>query len=229
MKIDGARTWPIATLETDRHTLIGLPQRLGDGVLPTRETYDLFPPLESVVGDDWLSRCLAVLLPRPAVWAWWAPSRREGPGWLAPAAMPAVIALKALDHTLSRRWFWRGMTLVIVPPKRADDQNLVLEWAGVDTEQAPEFIFTAPTSLESWNSKSISDWCLDRSAWRNPDSLAAIPAERIVVLFDGDAYCALLTEQAMSVRQDLSNLATRWGLRVIPGPAELAWPTWTNP
>lgn len=229
MKIDGARTWPIATLETARHTLIGLPQRLGGGKLPTRETYDLFPPMEAIVGDNWLSQCLGILLPRPAAWVWWVPSRREGLTRLAPAAMPAVIALQTLDHILSRRWFRRGMTLAIVPPARVDAQNLVLEWAGVDTEQAPEFLFTAPASLGTWDSKSISDWCLDRSAWRDPDSLAAIPAERIAVLFDGDLYCAFPPDHATAVRQELQGLATRWGLRMISGPAELAWPTSANP
>jgi hypothetical protein len=228
MKTDTPRTWPIATLETSQFAFIGLPQRLGSGQLPTRETYDLFLPLEAVVGEDWLAQILAVLLPRTVAWAWWTPSRTKGLRQLALRAMPAVVSLRSLDHVVGRRWFWEGMTLAIVPPARTDAQNLVLDWAGIDTEHTPEFILAAPPSFETWDSRAISAWCRNPSAWKNPDSVATLPAERIIVLFDGDVYCALPTDRAPAVLQAVRDLAARWGLRVIPGPVELAWPTPPN-
>lgn len=229
MKTDRPKTWPIATIESGRFAFIGLPQRLGSGELPTHETYDQFLPLEAVAGDNWLAQILGVLLPHTATWAWWTPSRTKGLMQLAPRAMTAVVSLKSLDHVMGRSWFWRGMTLAIVPPTRKDAQNLVLDWAGIDTEQIPEFILAAAPSLENWDSRVISSWCLDRSAWRYPDSVAALQAERVIVLFDGDVYCALPSDHATTMLRAVNDLAARWGLKVIPGPKDLAWPTPANP
>ncbi len=225
MKTDNARTWPIAKLETSRLTYLGLPQRLGNGRIPTRQTYDLFLPLEAVAGEDWLVQILAALLPRTVAWAWWTSSRTEGLRRLAPRAMPAIVPLKSLDHVLGRRWLWRGMALAIIPATRAGAQNMVLEWAGIDTEHTPEFILVPPPSLDTWDSSAIAAWCLSSSAWRQPNGVETLLAERTIVLFDGDVYCALSSEQAEVAFQVLSGLATHWGVEVIPGPVELAWPT----
>jgi hypothetical protein len=225
MKTDAARTWPIARREVGAFAWLGLPQRLGDGGLPTRETYDVFPPLEAVAGQDWLARVLAVLLPRTLTWAWWATSRPSGLERLSPGAMPAVVPLRSLDRVLTRSWFWRGVTLAIVPPSRPDAQGSVIDGAGVDTEHTPEFVLTAPVETATWDSGAISEWCRDRSAWAAPDSFSSLPAERAIVLFDGDVYCGLAAGSAPAVLRAVEELAATWSLDVIPGPAELAWPT----
>lgn len=106
---------------------------------------------------------------------------------------------------------------------RTDAQDLLRDWAGIDTEHTPEFVLAAPLS-ETWDSKAISAWCCDRAAWGNPDFVATIPAERIIVLFDGDVYCALPSDCVSAVFQEVRNLAAHWNPRVIPGPVELAWP-----
>lgn len=219
------RNWPIARSEAGDFLLLGLPQCLGSGELPTRESCDRFPPLEAVAGADWLMCLLSVLLPRSLAWAWWAPSRAISLARLSPGAMPAAVPLRSLNRVVARSWFWRGVSLALVPPTRADAQSLVLEWAGVDTEHTPQFLLTAPAVLEVWDSEVIADWCRSRSAWGNPGSLASLPTERVITLFDGDVYAAIPASIAASALRAVSDLAGRWGLQVISGPVELAWPT----
>lgn len=225
MKTEAVSTWPVSTGVAGRLALVGLPQRLGDGALPTRATYDRFPSLETIAGSDWLSQALGVLLPTDLAWAWWTPARNPGLAGLGRGVLPRVVVLASLDRVLGRTWHWRGQTLAILPPGASEAQSLVLEWAGIDTEQGPELLLTAPPQLANWDSESIRAWCVDRSAWRDPAAVARLPAERLVVLFDGDAYCALPAEGAPALHESLSRLAARWGLRVIPGPLGMAWPT----
>ncbi|GAB6904561.1 hypothetical protein DESC_740024 [Desulfosarcina cetonica] len=229
MKTDPTTTWPIAVQETQSLTFLGLPQRLGNGMPPTRETYDRFPPLDAVAGDDWFARILSVLLPRTVVWAWWAPSRTRGLKAITAHTMPADIPLTTLTYAVKRRWLLHGRTLVMVPPALHEAQNQVLEWAGIDTERAPELLLAAPSSCRIWKSESIFSWCRNRTAWKDPSAVAEVPADRVVVMFDGDIYCALPASQAPAQLQALHALAATWGLEVIPGPMEHAWPSPEQP
>jgi hypothetical protein len=225
MKTDPLTTWPIAIRETRPLTFLGLPQRLGDGVPPTRETYDRFPPLESVAGDKWFARTLSVLLPPTVVWAWWAPSRTRGLHAIAAQKMPAEIPLTTLAQAVKCPWRLHGKTLVMVPPAMPEAQDQVLEWAGIDTDHTPEFLLAAPASRRNWESDSIFSWCRSRTAWKHPAAVAKVPADRVIVLFDGDIYCALPTDQAPDQLQALHALAATWGLEIIPGPVGHAWPS----
>src|SRR4051794_36175660 len=111
MRTDPARTWPIARGDAGELALLGVPQRLGRGDPPTRETFDQFLPLEAVGGEGWLAQVLAALLPRSLAWAWWAPSRAVGVARLSAGPMPSVVSPAALERVVSRAWFWKGVTL----------------------------------------------------------------------------------------------------------------------
>ena len=224
MKIESAKTWPMAVRETDNRVLLGLPQRLGDGKPLRHATYDTFPSLEAVVGDIWLSRVLSSLLPPGRAWAWWTRTGNGGLKQLSARRSASALSVELAGEILVRRKFWRGMALAVIPPNRSDAQEIVLDWAGIDTEDKPEFIFAGPPEQTTWDCSEIEDWCLDRSAWREPATIDKLPAERIVVLFDGDVYCACLPAQTAPTIQAVEALATSWGLSVIAGPVEMAWP-----
>jgi len=224
MKTEAVRTWPIATRRFGGLMLLGLPQHLGDGQPPRRENFDEFQPLEAVAGADWLEQVLGLMLPRDLVWAWWLPTRIPVLRQLAPGTLPDAVRLQSLSRVLSRRWFWRGMSLAVIPPLHAQAQDLLVQAAGADTEQLPEFIWAASPDLDSWRPTELVAWCCDRSAWGNPNTLSALGANTVVVLFDGDAYCALPTERAAGLERDLREQAARWGLSVIAGPETMAWP-----
>jgi hypothetical protein len=146
-------------------------------------------------------------------------ARRHWPHWVASPCRAA------LSGALCRRWFLHGVALAVVPPGRTALQDRVIEFAGFDTEQTPEFIWVAADDCAEWDPDVMARWCRDRSAWREPGSLAATGAERVVVMFDGQLHCWLPAAQAPALQRALQDLAQTWQLTVIDGPAELAWPT----
>ena len=224
MKIEPTKTWPIAVRETGTRVLLGLPQRLGDGKPLRHETYDTFPSLEAVIGDSWLNRVLSTLLPADRAWAWWTRTGNGGLKQLSARRSASTLSVELAGEILVRRKFWRGMTLAVIPPNRSDAQGIALDWAGIDTDDKPEFIFAGPLGQATWDCADLEAWCLDRSAWREPAMIDELPAERVVVLFDGDVYCTCLPAQTAPTIHGVEALATSWGLSVIAGPIEMAWP-----
>jgi hypothetical protein len=138
MEVEAVRMWPIALRAFGHLALLGLPQRLGDGELPRRQDFDRFLPLEAVAGADWLEQILGLLLPRGLAWAWWLPTRSPVLRQLSPGPLPDAVNLRSLDHVQCKRWFWRGMSLALIPPRYTQAQDLLVQSAGADTEQMPE-------------------------------------------------------------------------------------------
>ena len=225
MRTERTRTWPVAVRRLDDSVLIGIPQRLGDGSLPADGDVERFASLEAIAGASWFEQTIALLLPRDRAWAWWLPSRSPALAALDCQSMPRRVALKSLSGALCRRWILRGVALAVVPPGRTALQERVIEFAGFDTEQTPEFIWVAEENCVEWVPDVMARWCRDRSAWQAPGSLAATGAERVVAMFDGQLHCWLPAAQAPALRHALQDLAQTWQLTVVDGPAGLAWPT----
>jgi hypothetical protein len=134
-----------------------------------------------------------------------------------------MVELGSLRNVRVRGAGFRDSTLVFVPPELKSEQDVVIYWAGADPEQSPDQILTAPDDITTWDSEQLLSWCKDPRQWTDGKSVATLPVERAVVMFDGQISCGLRTTSADEVIARLEDLATKWGLRVIPGPAEHAW------
>jgi hypothetical protein len=66
-------------------------------------------------------------------------------------------------------------------------------------------------------------WCRDEDQWSDAETVPRQPAERIITLFDQLIFCALPDRTAAPVIARLGELATRWGLSVVPSPNDYAW------
>lgn len=219
------RRWPLACRRLPGRALIGVSQRLGSGAPPTADDIARDPPLEALAGPDWSTRVLELLLPTDSAWACWVPSNSPALRQLAPAPMPRQACLAAGAEVSARRQFWRGTTLVVVPPGRTEAQARVLEWAGRDTEAVPEFVWAAAAGQVDWDPGPFIRWCADRSAWRDLSTLAALGGRRVIVLFDGDIYCAAPEADADALLAALHGQASRWGATPVAADESLAWPT----
>ncbi len=213
--------WPITAETSAGWTYIGIPDRLGDGQL--RRADDGFPTLEQLVGDDWSGAILRQLLAEPRAWAWWTRTESYKGAGLSGQRAPDRINPAALTTVAARRWLLQGMTLAFIPGRDASARDAVLEWAGADSEQTPDAIWTAPDD-SSWDPDALMAWCRDPTAWTSAASAREQPAERMVVLFDGKIFCALPSPAAAPTLLRLHDLAARWRLSVIPGHSEYAWP-----
>lgn len=225
MRTERAWNWPVAIQRRNDTVLIGIPQRLGDGSLPAPGDVERFQSLEAIAGSTWFEQTIALLLPRDRAWAWWLPSRSPALAALGCQSMPRRVMPKSLGAAVCRRWLLCGAALAVVPPGRTVLQDRVLEFAGFDTEQMPEFIWVIAHDDAKWDPKAMARWCRDRSAWQDPASLAATGAERIVAMFDGQLHCWLPAEHSLGLQQGLRDLARTWQVNIIEGPAGLAWPT----
>jgi hypothetical protein len=215
-------TWPI-TLITDRdRAVIGIPDRLGTGRL--YQPGDSFPTLEEIAGEDWSAEVLGELLPTDRAWAWWTRTEMVRLSGLSGGRAAAAINHRTLDHVVTHRLLLKGMTLAVVPAGHGREQNVVREYADVDTEQVPDHIWTSPDEPDTWQIDEIVAWCDDPAQWTDRASAARQPAERIVAMFDNQISCALATVGAQAAMARLETLARRWRLRLIAGPAEYAWP-----
>ena len=213
--------WPITVKTSAGWTYLGIPDRLGDGGL--RRADDSFPTLEQIAGEGWSAEILRQLLSEQRAWAWWTRTEAYGGSRLPAQRAPDRIDPSTLTSVVARRWLLQGMTLAFVPAKDAPARDTVLEWAGADTEQTPDVIWTAPDDGQ-WDVNEIMSWCREAAAWTDAASARQQPAERILVLFDGRICCALPSTAAASTIARLGDLAARWRLSVIPGPSEYAWP-----
>ena len=203
-------------------TFIGIPDHLGDGQL--LRAGDDWPPLEDMCGEDWSKAVLAQLLPRERAWAWWTRTALYRKTNLATVSVPDTVDLANLQRLETRSLLLRRMTLAIVPANDQSAQDDVLYWAGADTEQIPDHIWTAP-STPTWNVDHVVSWCDDPAAWTDRQATARQAAERVVTMFDRRICCAVSADAADEIMRQLSVLADRWHLRVISGPSEYAWPS----
>jgi hypothetical protein len=115
------------------------------------------------------------------------------------------------------------MSLIAVPPNDAANQRKLLAWAGADTEQVADQLWTAPDGEAAWELDDIAGWCLDPRRWADPAEVVTRPVERVVTLSGGYVYCAVARGVGEQLRGDLEALATGWGLEVIAGAEQDAW------
>jgi hypothetical protein len=213
-------TWPISVETKNGWTYLGIPDRLGTG--RPYQINDSFRTLEEIGGDDWSAAILQQLLPSDRTWAWWTRNEVYKSTHLPTNRAGDVVNHRTLSHVVVRRLLREQMTLAFVPSQDRASQMTVAEWAGLDTEQVPDQIWTAP-DVPQWNTDAIVSWCRDEDQWPDAKTVPHQPAERIVTLFDQLIFCALPDRAAALVRSGLKDLGIRWGLSVIPGPTEYAW------
>lgn len=210
-------TWPISVETRDGWTYMGIPDRLGTG--RPYQVNDSFRTLEEIGGDEWSAAILQQLLPPERAWAWWTRNEVYKSAHLPTNRAGDVVDPQALSHVVVRRLLLEQMTLAFVPSKDRASQETVAEWAGLDTEQVPDQIWTAPDAPR-WNTDAIVSWCRDEDQWSDAKTVPHQPAERIIILFDQLIFCALPDRAAAPVIARLGELACRWMLSVIPGPNE---------
>ena len=213
-------TWPISSRPHGQHLLIGIPPRLGDGAAGSRPEW---PALEQLAGDAWLEQVLALVMPPARAWLWWTPSQVFGKAKLHAQRAPSRITPADVRCVLRRNVWLRQMSLIVVPGGNAAAQEVVISWAGADTEQVPDHLWTAPDGAPEWDLQEAVSWCLAADRWKDPAEAVSRPAERVVTLFDGYVFCALPRDAGEQLRAQLAALAEQWGLRAIDGAAADAW------
>jgi hypothetical protein len=221
------KSWPISRIDKDDVCLIGIPQRLGNGMLYSKDSFDSFPSLEEVVGENWQSAILSKLIEKEQLIAWWTST-----GVFNKCGLRSYRTNKLpdrLDSSISpknlyiRRFPFRGNILVVMDPSDDERRSRLSDGCGGDTETAPEFVLSAPTTTDHWDIEQITDWCRSSARWPDPMSLLPSYARRIIVLFDGDIYCALAQADTGNVMSALHGLADLWGISIISGPDEYGW------
>ena len=221
------RTWPIARSTRDGLCRLGLPQRLGDGRPYVKDSYQSFPSLEEVAGDGWCSAILSELLGDLGLVAWWTTTKvlkESGLSGRGAAKLPDHLNLAAPGgHLWVETFAWRGRALLLADLAERELADLVLEWAGGDTEFDVEFLCSAPRGDETWELETVRRWCKAKEDWGRPEALVPAGAGRVVALFDGDIHCALPEAAAAAVLRSLTDLAASWHIEVIAGPEEYSW------
>jgi hypothetical protein len=204
----------------EQRTLLRIPDRVGD-----EKTYwdEHATTLEELAGETWSGDVLAQLLRRERTWAWWTQTRVFDRTGLASEKAPADIDVTQLRSVQRRNLFWKNMTLVVIPPRETNAQDVVCKWAGLDTEQVPDAIWTAPDGLVTWDTERIVAWCQEKEAWSDPRSLSEQPAETILLLHDADIFCAMPSNMADAAWAALVALAERWGISVTTASPDFAW------
>jgi hypothetical protein len=219
----GVEGWPVARATGSRYVVFGLPDRLGDGNPYTSENYATFRSLEELGVDDWNLAVLNALVPVDrclAVWAsaaTWHLTRRSRPRRDG-----------RLDRVQGLRWkhYGPGWIFATVPAGVSTDRQAILEFIGYDSEQQPEVVFvlhdnTAPgVTLE----RPLVHWCRERKLWRDPGRIVPELAERVILLYNGWMHIAVETTIAPAVMRAIEELAAKWGIPLIEGPPEWAWP-----
>ena len=219
-------TWPISIRRDADRVYLGIPDYLGASL--SSPVLGTTPSLEEVAGEEWTADVLRVLLPADRVWAWCTQSsiyRRSG---LPTTKAPPLIEPSRLASVVSRCRLFHPSILAFVPATVPGAQETVLKWAGVDTEQIPDHIWVSPAGDCQWTTDQILDWCEDPAQWTKLASVAQQPAERLLVLFDRQISCSLLSSAADTAWAGLVQLATRWQLSVVEGRAEAAWVAWAD-
>lgn len=216
-------TWPISVRRVADHVHVGIPDFLGDGrSAPVPGTT---PSLEEIVGEEWTGEILRILLPSDRAWVWCTQSSIYQRTGLPRTKAPAIVDPATLATVVTRTRAFHPTTLSFVPALDREAQDAVLYWAGSDTEQIPDHIWLAPAPARPWNADEILSWSETPSRWTDLASVSALPAERLVILFDRQLSCALPASTADDVMADLARLAESWNLSVVSGPDDRVWAT----
>lgn len=206
------RHWSIAVDREPDCAFIGLPSRCVDG-----------STLQEVAGEQWSQTLLGRLLPPRQVWAWWTRTFVFKQSKLNSRPAPDRVDITMLDHVQARRLHWCDMTLAFIPIGRPEWQQPVLEWAGLDTDRVADQIWVAPRETV-WEPKQVATWCRDEKQWRMRRSVAAQPAELIVVIHDSNIYCACREQHASRILGEVRSLAADWNLQVVSDAPDRGWP-----
>lgn len=225
MKTEAPCVWPVSVRSQSGLTLIGLPQQLAPAGEDGRgQATGSGLPLEAMAGVDWTCRLLACLLPASLSWAWWTTSGVRGMKQIRARSLPDRLVHPFDAHVCVRRKFWQRRSLWFLPARQPALRQLALEWAGIDTEQAPEFLMTIPEEAQSWDAATVLAWCQRPEDWLQPSGICDLPIERLIVLFDGAVHCALPPAQFAAAWRQVRQLAAEWDVQMLPGAPEQAWP-----
>jgi hypothetical protein len=160
-------------------------------------------------------------MPSDLVWGWWTRSEVLRASGLRAESSPEVVQLENVRALARKSVFLRQMALVIVPPIAAE-QKRVLTWAGQDTDQIADVLFTARAMDSEWRTSELVERCLDRR-WRADPGGSLEMVERVVVLADGYTHCGVRSTSAPDILRDLQRLADGWNVAVVSGREDLAW------
>lgn len=114
------------------------------------------------------------------------------------------------------------MTLAMIPPAAACQQP-VLEWAGKNTEQIADLLWTAAGPDREWRTGELVASCLNGTFRESPRVALGQVAERVLVLHESYVRCALSPSAADVAQEKLRTLAGEWGIDLAPDPAEATW------
>jgi hypothetical protein len=221
------KSWPISRVDKDDVSLIGIPQRLGDGMLYSKRTFDSFPSLEETVGENWDASIVSTLLEKDRFVAWWTSTsvfKKSGlRSYRSDKLTDPLDISSPLKNLYTRRFPFRGHILVVMDASDDKLRSCISDWCGGDTDRQPEFIWSAPPITDQWGTAQITDWCRSSDRWSDPISLLPSHARRVIALLDGDIYCALEQIDAGNVMSSLHALADLWDVSIISGPDEYSW------
>lgn len=179
------------------------------------------------VNNNWQAELLSMLLKDDRLLAWWTTSRvfkRSGLNKLVAGQLPKQIDLRQPPtKPCVRRFFFKGEMMIVLDASDKNLQNTMVQWSGGDTEQVPEFIWSASDASGTWDTEVLIEWCQNRRGWSNPADLVPTHARRLIACFDGDLYCVLPQPDAGVVTGALDALAKLWGVSIIPGPDAYSW------
>jgi len=198
-------TWPISIRRDPDRVYLGIPDSVGDG--GSGPVPGVSSSLEEVAGEEWLAAILRVLLPADRAWAWCTQSSVYRRAELPTRKAPALVDPNHLGAVVTHSRMFHATPLALVPGGSSEAQAAVIDWAGADTEQIPDHLWVAPAAAGSWDVDEILAWCEDPARWTNLASVAAQPAERVLILFDRQLSCALPAAAADGVTSALA--ATR--------------------
>ncbi len=162
-------------------------------------------------------------MPSNRPWAWWTRNEVFKNSKLEAKRASDRVTPWSTPEVLLRSVWMRQMSLCFVPANSEAAQRAVLEWSGVDTEQVPDHLWTAPDGQAEWDLDAIAGWCSHAERWKDPACAVEQRAERIVTLFDGHVYGMLDREAAGRALQELTELASLWSITVEWGEASDAW------
>ena len=221
------QNWPISRVNKHNLNMIGIPQRLGDDQLHSKDTFDSTPCLEEIVGENWESSLLSKLLQEERILAWWTSTKVFKKSGLQDYHTNKLIdpldISKPLKNILIRRFTFQGRILVALDASDSGVKRKICDWSGGDTEVQPEFIWSAPTTAGYWDTSKITDWCRSRKKWATPYGVLPSHARRVIALFDGDIYCAAMQADADAIMSVLFDLADSWNIAIGSGHDKYSW------
>jgi hypothetical protein len=181
-------TWPISIALQAERLWLGIPDHLADGGGDTDVAK--LPTLEERCGESWSQQLLRVLLPQDRAWAWWTRNAIFRRSKLSAANAPERVFPQRAVQVLRRNVWMHQMSLCLIPSADALAQQAVLDWAGVDTEQIPDHLWSAAANEREWDLEQISAWYRARAGRTRSPLLRSRPS--------GSSCCSIATCSARS-------------------------------